>query len=342
MGPAQVQTIKVEVKGQDVARPKVVWVQSDTDIWKATFGDGTQVETGTFSSGADALPLKRRTDFKLDMTSYAPDSMRDNIKNPFSKAYVKGLEIDGMEWTKELSYEPIGDKPLFQKGSIMATIKASTGYPLDYSKKYKYNTRYDGADKFMAEYYIPMLVHYKGYVIEKKRMRVLENVTLQLNQSKNLKAEISTREYDQADFSDKWFDVSSDSNTVWKSANEAVAKVDKNGKVTAIGKGTTKIRAEWKKDPYYLYGEATITVGEGGGGGTDPGDDPVPTGGCTRPTPSGNVIDVPLNDPSVSAVIKGTAGGVSGLMCWTGFRRRRACMGMFWRKVIFTKTSLLR
>lgn len=57
-GPAQMQTIKVEVKGEDVARPKVVWVQSDTDIWTATFDNGTRVETGTHNGGANAEPLK--------------------------------------------------------------------------------------------------------------------------------------------------------------------------------------------------------------------------------------------------------------------------------------------
>ncbi|WP_379321259.1 DUF5704 domain-containing protein [Paenibacillus puldeungensis] len=35
----------------------------------------------------------------------------------------------------------------------------------------------------------------------------------------------------------------------------------------------------------------------------------TPTSGCTRPTPSGNVIDVPLNDPGVSAVIKADSRG---------------------------------
>ncbi|GJM75349.1 hypothetical protein HMSSN036_75650 [Paenibacillus macerans] len=167
-GPAQMQTIKVEVKGEDVARPKVVWVQSDTDIWTATFDNGTRVETGTHNGGANAEPLKKRTDFGLDMTNYAPSSMTDSLNNTFSKAYVKDLAIEDMKWRTELSYEPVGSKPLFQSGSTKATIKVSTGYPLEYSLRYKYSTRYDGADKFMAEYYIPMLVNYKGYVVEKK------------------------------------------------------------------------------------------------------------------------------------------------------------------------------
>ena len=147
VGPAQMQTVRVEVSGDATARPKVVWVQSDTDIWTATFDDGTRVDTGTHGRGTSAEPLRQRIDFTLDLSSYAPDSLEDVLGNKFLKSFIKDLSIDDMEWREEKSYEPVGAKPVFQKGSTNATIKVWTGYPLIVSNKYKYSTRYDGEDK---------------------------------------------------------------------------------------------------------------------------------------------------------------------------------------------------
>lgn len=145
-----------------------MWVQSDTEIWRATFGN-TSVETGTFGSGESALPLRKRTEEKLDMTTYAPQSMKDSIGNAFIRSYVRDLFIENMEWNSVPYYEPIGTKPEYDRGSITATIKVYTGHPLDVTDKHRYSTRADGAPKFMAEYYIPMDVNYTGYVVEKSK-----------------------------------------------------------------------------------------------------------------------------------------------------------------------------
>lgn len=47
---------------------------------------------------------------------------------------------------------------------MTANIKVYTGYPLNYNLKTKFGTRADGANKYTAEYYIPMDVKYEGYV----------------------------------------------------------------------------------------------------------------------------------------------------------------------------------
>jgi hypothetical protein len=343
-GPTQMQSIKVEVKGQDTARPKIIWVQGDTDIWTASFDNGTRIETGTHGNGANAMPLKRQTNFDLNMTNYAPDSMKDGINNSFLKGYVKDLEIEDMVWIREASYEPIGSKPIFQPGSTTATIKVSTGYPLDYSNKYKYATRADGADKFMAEYYIPMLVNYKGYVVEKKRMRVLENATMAVGQSKEMMAQVSTQEYNMTNWVDNWYEVTLAPETAWSSDNNAVATVDSRGKVTAKSTGTAKITAQWKKGPYWLYGTATINVVSGGNPGNpgDPGEEPGnPSGGCTSPAPSGNVIDVPLNDPAVSAVIKADSRGAERFNVLDGIPTTESLYGNVLAKSYLSKNKFV-
>lgn len=308
-GPATMQTVKIDITGNSKPNPKVIWVQSDTDIWKATFDDGTPATTSTHGAGVTAEPLKKEISFTLDMKKpeYEPKIMIDSLGNAYPIKYVQNLGITNLDYANGQFEFASGTKPGYTLGGTSAKLTVKTGWPISPTNKWQYDTRYDHAPKYMAEYYVYLEADYQGYIVEKKKMRVQESATLQVGETKNLKAEISTREYDQADFG-QWFDVSTSDKTEWSSSNKSVAVVDASGKVTAKGKGTAKITAKWKKAPYYLYGEATITVGEGGGGGTDPGD-PVPSSGCTRPTPSGNVIDVPLNDPNVSAVIKADSRG---------------------------------
>lgn len=203
-GPVYMQTVKVEVIGQDDARPKVVWVQSDTDIWNASFDGGT-AQTGTYSSGTGALPREKRTDFNLDMTPYAPDSLKDSLNNRFNRNYVKELMITDMDWKDAASYIGVGTKPVYQLGTTIANIKVSTGYPLTATNKWQFADRYDGAPKYMAEYYIPISVSFKGYVIEKKQIRVQSNATLAIGDTKDMTAEVRTLEYNMSNWNDNWY-----------------------------------------------------------------------------------------------------------------------------------------
>ncbi len=325
------QSIKVEVRGEALARPKVMWVQTDSEIWKATFANIT-VETGTYSSGVNALPLKKQTDEKLDMTIYAPDSMQDNLGNAFLRSYVKELVIEEMGWREQnTSYEPIGSKPFFNRGQIIASVKVYTGYPLIASQKYQYSIRADGAPKFIVEYYIPMDVFYTGYVVEKKQIRVLENAVLQVQETKDMKAEVRTLEYTMADWNDKWFDVSSAAETTWSSSNEAVASISSSGKVTAISEGTTTISATWKKGPYWLKETATIRVGHGSTTPPDP-DPPVEPGVvCTTPSPGGSMTGEDFS-PNVSAVIKADARGSERFNVLDGIPTTESLYGNVWAK----------
>ncbi|AIQ39672.1 hypothetical protein MKZ24_31520 [Paenibacillus sp. FSL R7-0297] len=165
-GLAPMQTVKVKVRGEKEARPKVVWVQSDGPEWTATYTGGPKT-TLTNGSGDSAVPKKERTDFILDMRDYAPESMKDQRENAFPISEIKNLEISDMAWKAVGdTYTPAvaGGNPEFQAGTMTANIKVYTGYPLNYNLKTKFGTRADGANKYTAEYYIPMDVKYEGYV----------------------------------------------------------------------------------------------------------------------------------------------------------------------------------
>ncbi|MGF7045964.1 hypothetical protein J2T13_000426 [Paenibacillus sp. DS2015] len=301
-GPVSMQTLKATVKGISQPRPKVVWVQSDTDIWSATFDDGTRIVTGTLGSGASAYPLYQRTDFTLNVEQYAPSTMRDSLDNPFQKEFIRELGIEDMEWKDEPSYDAVDDKPEFVVGNMDAIIRVYTGNEKRENDKIAYGTRPDRSPKFTVHYFLPMLIKYSGYVVEKKQMRVLENATLAVNETKNMQAQVRTLKYNMTDFPDNWNTVTNETETTWSTDRASVATVDSTGKVKGVGVGTAKITAKWKKGPYWLYASATITVGDGGT--TDP---PGGTGSCTWTIEPPRQVAAPQTismDPRATGVIK--------------------------------------
>ncbi|WP_218619001.1 DUF5704 domain-containing protein [Paenibacillus sp. P32E] len=238
------------------------------------------------------------------MKVYAPESMKDSKNTAYPSDDIKNFAISKMRWVNVNSYEPAeaSKDPEFQVGTMIANIMVNTGY----EKKYNSRDEYAGTGKYMAEYHIPMMVDYEGYVVEKKQMRVLQNATLQVNEIKNLQAQVRTMATSMSDFNDNWFDVTSaPGNTTWSSDNKAVASVDQYGKVKAIAEGTAHITAEWEKKPYFLYGTATITVGGTGGG----------SGECTYTIQPPEKIATPQTsfmEPNANGVILGddTANGI--------------------------------
>ncbi|WP_222860913.1 DUF5704 domain-containing protein [Paenibacillus rubinfantis] len=79
---------------------------------------------------------------------------------------------------------------------------------------------------------------------------------------------------------------------------------------------------------------------EGSGGSGNP-TDPPPGGQCTSPAPSGNVIDVPLNDPAVSAVIKADSRGAERFNVLDGIPTSESLYGNVLAKSYLSKNKFV-
>ncbi|WP_223868762.1 DUF5704 domain-containing protein, partial [Paenibacillus sp. UASWS1643] len=296
------QTIKVKVTGTASPRPKTVWTQGDYDIWQATRNEGDRVETQTFSSGDNALPMEKAVKDKINTTNYVPASLQDEAGNRFQKAFVKSVGIDDISYVDVATYTPVGAKPDFEKGKLFAIIETKTGYPNKVTEKRQYGIRQDGDKKFQADYETPLKIDYSGYVNETKEIRVREDMQLQVDDVKSLVAEIRTKAYNQEEFGN-WVNVSKRADQIeWSSNQKEVVYVEKlTGQIVAKNVGTAIITAKWKnseKGPYYIYENVTITVGD-----TPPPEIPeTPDAACAE-SPVGEMTGERM-DPNASAVIK--------------------------------------
>ncbi|WP_343226528.1 DUF5704 domain-containing protein [Paenibacillus dendritiformis] len=301
------QKITVTVTGTDDPNPKTVWTEGDRGQWVAVTQDGERVETVT-AIGTDGTGRKFPRDAtvkdRINMYNYVPASLRDSKDNPFKKEFVKELGIADIGYTDALSYSYTkGTKPQFTKGKLYATLLTTTGHTHLVSIYNDYETGHQGQLKYQAHYFTPLTVDFEGYVTETKELRVSSNSNMKIGETKNLKAEVRTQEYDMTGFT-KWLDITRRTEQLqWSSDRSSVVTVGPDGKVTAVGKGTAKITAKWKSYPYYIHDFVTITVGDGDGGGGDKPDPPNPTGSCTAPVP-GTKNPNQVMDPKASAVIK--------------------------------------
>ena len=298
------QKIKLTVTGSDKPNPKTVWTEGDRGQWIAVTQDNERVETVTaIGSDGRKYPRDAAVKDKINMYNYVPASLRDSKDNPFKKEFVKDLGIADIDYTDSLTYSyTLGTKPQFTKGKLNAILLTITGHTHEVSIYNDYETGHQGQLKYQAHYFTPLKVDFEGHVTETKELRVSSDANMYIGETKNLKAEVRTQEYDMTGFTN-WLDITRRTEQLeWSSDRSSVATVGPDGKVTAVGKGTAKITAKWKSYPYYIYDDVTITVGDVAGT-PDPTIPPDPTGSCTVPVPGTKTPNLVM-DPKVSAMIK--------------------------------------
>lgn len=339
------QKIKVTVTGTDDPNPKTVWTEGDRGQWVAITQDNERIETVT-AIGTDGTGRKFPRDTavkdRINMYNYVPASLRDTKDNPFKKEHVKGLGLTGLKYTPAKSYTPVGE-PQFTKGQLYAELNTITGHSHLVSIYKDYETGHQGRLKYQAHYFTPLLVDFEGYVTETKELRVSSNATMNIGQTKYLKAEVRTQEYDMdmTGFTN-WLDITRRTEQLeWNSDRSAVVTVGPDGKVMAVGKGTAKITAKWKSYPYYIYDSVTISVEDGPPGKPDPTDPPDPTGSCTAPVP-GTKIPNQVMYPKASAMIKAENREVSSSMCCWAFLHPNPYTPMPLPIIIYSRVRLCR
>ncbi|MEB9897241.1 DUF5704 domain-containing protein, partial [Bacillus cereus] len=296
------QKIKVTVTGKDYPNPKTVWTEGDRGQWVAVTKEFGTVETVTaIGTDGNKYPRDAAVKDRINMYNYAPESLKDTKKHAFKKEHVKELGLTNLKYTPALSYSPVGN-PLFTKGKLYAELNTITGHSHIVSYYRQYEIGHQGQPKYQAHYYVDLKAVFEGYVTETKELRVSSDANMKIGESKNLKAEVRTQEYDMTGFTN-WLDITRRTEQLeWSSDRSSVATVGPDGKVTAVGKGTAKITAKWKSYPYYIYDYVTVTVGDIPGK-PDPTNPPDPAGSCTAPVP-GTKISNQVMEPEASAVIK--------------------------------------
>lgn len=300
---SKTQKIQVTVTGKDYPNPKTVWTEGDRGQWVAVTQDGERVETVT-AIGTDGTGRKFPRDTavkdRINLYNYAPESLQDRKNHAFKKEHVKELGLTNLKYQEtQSSFTPKGE-PEFTKGQLVAVLNTTTGHSHLVSIYRKYETGHQGQPKYQAHYFVYLEADFEGYVTETKELRVSSNANMKIGETKNLKAEVRTQEYDMTGFTN-WLDITRRTEQLeWSSDRSSVVTVGPDGKVTAVGKGTAKITAKWKSYPYYIYDSVTISVEDGPPGKPDPSE---PSGSCTVPEP-GTKIPNKVMDPKASAVIK--------------------------------------
>jgi hypothetical protein len=292
------QKIKVLVTGEKDPNPKVIWTQGDEEIWSAT-GElpSSRVTTTTHwnQGGTRGYPVSERFIDKIDATVYAPDSLEDINGNAFDRRFMDDLGVKDINYLDGPAYEPGNEKPRFTQGDKFIEINVFTGYPKPLSEEKEYGTRPDDKKKWQVAYWTPLHIDYIAHVYETKEIRVNSDNTLQEGETVQLAAEV--REIDYQGNTTDWVNVSTREQTEWKTDKEGVATVNSNGVVKAEGRGTAKITALWKKGPYYIWENVTITVGED----NELPEEPVTA--CSQPQP-GRTLEGQIMDPVVTAMIR--------------------------------------
>ncbi|WP_254790322.1 DUF5704 domain-containing protein [Paenibacillus sp. OK003] len=115
--------------------------------------------------------------------------------------------------------------------------------------------------KQVVAYHTPMDIIWEGDLEEEKKIDVTPDSSLTVGQTKQMKAEVSTRNYGAPKFSDG-IDVSRrEAETTWWSSDPSIVSIEpKTGIVKAEKPGTAFVRAIWNNGTYLISDTADITV----------------------------------------------------------------------------------
>ena len=302
-------------KTQQKIIPVETWKQShlvatlyqyDSMKWYYDIAPITYGPFNNISSPAGDVPVSTNVEavIAIDSSLYFPNAVyKDSVKPTANEYPVSSVPISERSIAYIKAYDRDGDSnsptvakfskagPNFSTFMTVGTDKSGDRIPFGTN------------NKSSIAYYKNLDILWVGNITETKEIDVESDAVLKVLEKKNLTAKIKTQLYAGAQWASA--DVTTRSETKWKSSNEAVATVSASGTVTAVTKGQTKISATWDNGFYELVDSATITVGEGG---TTPPLDPPEEAQCTAPTPGQSILGKYM-DPVVTAMIRADSRG---------------------------------
>ncbi|WP_145939628.1 Ig-like domain-containing protein, partial [Paenibacillus glacialis] len=291
--PGKRQKWIIPVRSWKQSHLKATLYQSDAREWYYDLAPNHYGPFANLSTPSGDVPVFTDVDavIELESPTYNPDKVfEDTLGRDYPIAKVPRQHRD-VEYIKAFKRRGDSIPPTvsrFSKGNGTFTTRMHLGG----------NTTGDrgtfGTKSHMT-YFINLDILWEGTIEETKEIFVIADAVLRVNGTKQEKATVKT----QATEGGNWIstDVTTRSETEWKSSNESVATVSPTGLVTAVARGQTTITATWKSGVYTLTDSATITVGE------DPPTDPDPSVECTDPSPGETMNGLDF-DPNVNAVIR--------------------------------------
>ncbi|XID92393.1 PKD domain-containing protein [Paenibacillaceae bacterium WGS1546] len=269
-GPSSSQTMTTPVEASARTTPGVFWSQMDDGKFRASEYIDTELEQiaitergggrqdGGMYKEYPAAGSRFRT--IIDTNKYKPGTWQDVNGKVYAVSNVQNTKLNKSKlmWVdqgRNATYQPAPpteSSPDIWPGNDMWVVHYTyTGGPT-----WTTNERYGNPEKykFTVSYATPMDLHWLGEVKQTKTMR-LQSTSLNVNQSKNMVAEVQTTGYGAAN----WTNVSSSAER-WTSSNTSVATIDSRGKITGLKAGTTQVTAEWRQGLYHLRATATVTV----------------------------------------------------------------------------------
>ncbi|MEJ9208597.1 DUF5704 domain-containing protein [Paenibacillus larvae] len=300
--PTSKQTIKKWIKSEDIKiNPGHYWYSLDNGNWRADTIKGPIEAKGIIKDGK-SYPEDTQLYDEIQprsITNYKATDHESGIQ--YTADQLSNIKLENFKWIKQDSYQGIRFENTINDAVWVIVAESGVGYREDWYRSTGLGG--DGKPRWKILYTTPFKFNYSGIIEESKEIRVREDSSLNVGQSKSYRAEIRTKNFGEKKWS-QWSNVSQSTETVWTSDNPSIASVDNEGTVTAKQKGKTYIRASWKKGKYELTGYARVYVDVPVE--HDPG--PAPEG-CTEPVPgltiSGQFLD-PKAKGSILADPRGT------------------------------------
>lgn len=266
-GPKKQKISNTVQSEKRIANPGVYWYQLDDGNFKADHTTGP-----TFSNNLNPnscsipYPDEKEIPNEVDFSEWPAISWPDFQSQTVTQRMLDKIRIKSVDYqstTLQSSYTGVGNT-IIREGNTIVKIITKTGGSHTVTNRRDYENggkTIRNCVKQIVAYHTPMDIIWEGDLVEEKEIDVTPDSVLTIGQTKQMKAEVSTRHYGETDFNEG-IDVSRrEAEIKWFSSDETIASIElKTGMLTAESPGTVTVRAIWNNGTYLISDTATITV----------------------------------------------------------------------------------